>query len=165
MLYYTTELTHHGVKGMKWGVRNSKDDHSKYYNSKGKLTFKGRRVRAKAQRTRDFAKAGQFRRSMGYASDTIITARRYAGAKKTADTLHVIGNVRINTAYKDADYKKRQAVAGTYITAMQAVKVAAIAPTVRGYYRDYKYRNNKEYANKIDSLAKMKDRDKKYKRN
>lgn len=47
---------------------------------------------------------------------------------------------------------------------MGAVKVAAIAPTVRGYYRDYKYRNNQDYAKQIDSLAKLKDSNKQYKR-
>ena len=165
MIYYTEELSHHGVKGMKWGVRNNKNDYSRYYNSKGKLNRKGRKVRAQAQQTRDFANAGKFRRTLGHYSDAAITARRYAGAKKTADMLHVVGNVRLNTTYKNDDYRKRQAVAGSYIAAMKAVKVAAIMPTARGYYRDYKYRNNSDYANKIDNLAKLKDRDKKYKRN
>lgn len=35
-LYYETELRHHGVKGMKWGVR-------RYQNKDGSLTLKGKR--------------------------------------------------------------------------------------------------------------------------
>lgn len=36
MIYYETELYHHGVKGMKWGVR-------RYQNKNGSLTAEGRR--------------------------------------------------------------------------------------------------------------------------
>ena len=36
MIYYETELYHHGVKGMKWGVR-------RYQNKDGSLTSEGRK--------------------------------------------------------------------------------------------------------------------------
>lgn len=52
MIYYETELYHHGVKGMKWGVR-------RYQNKDGSLTSEGRRREALDNKSKELFKKAE----------------------------------------------------------------------------------------------------------
>lgn len=72
--YYNNELYHHGVKGMKWGVRKkiqqgvSNIQRRKHYNKDGSLNTAGRIQKAQDQ----------------YSTDVAKSLKTYSKARKTA---------------------------------------------------------------------------------
>lgn len=109
-LYSTDELYHHGVKGMKWGVR-------RYQNKDGSLTAKGIKRYAKKQYAKDAINSNKT--ALGKAYDL------YTGAHK----------IRADNKYKTASNKKNKESAEKYVRDMnkqqnaplkqKAAKVAA----------------------------------------
>ena len=162
-IVYPNELYHHGVKGMKWGVRRKQDSsgkltekgYSKYYTN-GKLNRRGRKAQKEAKRVSDFANASSFGRTMGWGATAIRARGTMKGQKVLSDMIHMRGNMKITAMdMSGASYQKRKAVAGAHIAAIGAVKVASIAPYAAGIYKDTRYRHDASYANKINTLANL----------
>lgn len=158
------ELYHHGVKGMKWGVRKQNRDgsltesgYSKYYTN-GRLNSKGRKARRQAEHVKTFGNKSTAGRVLGYGLSAYSTKWSYTGASAISLFLHAKGNVTITKMRMEgASYNKRKAVAAAYIASMAAVKVASVLPLAKATYKDVRYQYSDSYRAKTDALAKLKD--------
>lgn len=121
-LYNSDVLAHHGVKGMKWGVR-------RYQNADGSLTAAGKRRARKADRTINYVETLRKNNKNNYDHNQQLAKDMYSKKKpeklKKAqalnkaeyDTTEVFNNYRIakqqakkDARYKDSDaYKKAKA--------------------------------------------------------
>ena len=164
MLYYSTELSHYGVKGQKWGVRRFQNPdgsltdkgYKKYYTN-GRLNRSGRRAKQIAEHTRTFGDRSSAGRALGYGLSLYSTKQSYKASKYFADMLHLKGNLTITKMkLEGASYNRRKAVAGAYIASMAALKVSAVAPLAAGTYRDVRYQTSENYRNRTNTLANLK---------
>ena len=164
MLYYSTELSHHGVKGQKWGVRRfqnpdgslTEKGYKKYYTN-GRLNRSGRRAKRIAEHTRTFGDRNSVGRTLGYGLSVYQTKQSYKASSYLASLLHQKGNITITKMkLEGASYNKRKAVAGAYIASMAAIKVSSVAPLASATYRDVRYQTSETYRNKTNTLANLK---------
>lgn len=82
---YSNELYHHGIKGMKWGIR-------RYQNEDGSLTAKGKAMASK-----------KYKKYMNRASQEVNTAENYVKAyNRAADKMN---NGLIDKYNRDYDKK------------------------------------------------------------
>lgn len=157
------ELYHYGVKGMKWGVRKSQKQYkngkltekgySKYYTD-GKLNKRGQRAKKKAAQVKNFGQSGVVSRTIGYGAMTYGARQANGAGRIVSSMLHAKGNMTITKMKASgASYNSRKAVAGGYIAAMAAVRVASIYPYAKAVYKDTKYRQNTTYHNRTNVLA------------
>lgn len=158
-----SELYHYGVKGMKWGIRKNPKQYKngrltekgfqKYYTN-GKLNKRGQRAKKRAAQVKNFGQAGIVSRTIGYGTMTYGARQANSAAKIVSSMLHIKGNMTITKmGASGASYNSRKAVAGGYIAAMSAVRVASIYPYVSAVYKDTKYRQNTTYHNRTNALA------------
>lgn len=89
---YKTYLCHHGVRGMRWGVR-------RYQNKDGSLTERGKTYRITVQKTK---RAAANVRKTGRA---VFTASKAIG-KHTAATVKIVGKHSMKAAKTVAPYAK-----------------------------------------------------------
>ena len=82
---YSNELYHHGIKGMKWGIR-------RYQNKDGSLTAKGQAMASK-----------KYKKYMNRASQEVVTREKYLKAyNRAADKMN---NGLIDKYNRDYDKK------------------------------------------------------------
>lgn len=167
--YVSSELSHHGVKGQKWGIRKKQykngtltaHGYSKYYTN-GKLNRRGKKAKANAAKIRDFGNSGTAWRTIGYGVSAMSAKRSMKGAKIAAEVVHQIGNMTITQMHANgASFERRKAVAGAHIATMGLIYAAAAYPYAKRVYQDARYNMDSTYANRIDSLAKLNTYEKK----
>lgn len=147
------ELYHHGILGMKWGVR-------RYQNPDGTLTAEGRRHlgyfskerREERKRDRKASKEYNYKESDAYKS-----LDRYKKGSMTNMYNHnktfygrkAANKIEYNVNVKGKDRKKEQmkAYAKTYLLSMAAVTAIAMAPAL--------LRNGKAYLQTAKGIAQL----------
>lgn len=92
MQYHNNYLIHHGVPGMKWGVRRFQDE-------SGGITPRGRKYANKVEKSRILSKVHERRYK------TILGRNYHDSAKAAASYQKAANNTRIN-AEKRAQYMK-----------------------------------------------------------
>lgn len=172
------ELYHYGVKGMKWGVRHDPkrtsfrkqnyngsltDRGYKKYYTEGQLNRKGKRAKKEANRVQSYADYNK--RGGMYLLSVYGASLSDQAGKAMANTIHRHGNQTITSlAAKGVGYNKRKAVAGAYIAAYGAVRIAAVAPYAAAAAKDIRYRTDPGYAKRVNALANLNNSEKVQKR-
>ena len=160
-------LVHYGVKGMKWGVRHepyhnkngnlSKAGYKKYYTN-GRINKKGMKARNKGKAYQRIGKnpGREFAKAAG------LGALRYAvNDKKAMNFVHAMGNVAITMMHaKGYSYGARKATAGAFIAAMGGILYSDIAPAAKTAYVGVRYNYDKQYKKRVDTLAGLKQYEK-----
>lgn len=174
MLYLSSnELYHHGIKGMKWGVRRyqKKDgtltaEGKKAYYKDSRLTAKGNKAKQEAKNVQNTAswlkRPGTA--ALAVTATAVVLWSRHKGYNASRTLLHQVGNMTI-TKMKNSPNAKvrsdlaRKTVAGLFIAGMGAITAAEIytvGKTAINAGKAVKYNKDAEYKKRVDERAKMK---------
>ena len=156
-IYRTDELTHHGIKGMKWGIR-------RFQNKDGSLTKAGIKRRAKLE-TELKQLGGRSKRTGG----TEETPRKKTIAEMTDDELRARTNrMRVEKEYYDA--QKSLAMANPVQVSkgekfMKSLMNDVIAPAAKVAGKEWaeKFMKDKLGLNNADPVKKLQKEAEKYK--
>ena len=148
-IYRTDELTHHGIKGMKWGIR-------RFQNKDGSLTKAGIKRRAKLE-TELKQLGGRSKRSDGVDE----APRKKTIAEMTDDELRARTNrMRVEKEYYDA--QKNLALANPVQVSkgqkfMKSLMGDVIAPAAKSAGKEWaeKFLKDKLGLNEKDSVAQL----------
>lgn len=156
-IYRTDELTHHGIKGMKWGIR-------RFQNKDGSLTKAGLKRRAKLE-TELKQLGGRSKRVAGAEE----TPRKKTVSEMTDDELRAHTNrMRVEKEYYDA--QKNLALANPVQVSkgqkfMKSLMGEVVAPAAKAAGKEWaeKFLKDKLGLNDADPVKKLQKEAEKYK--
>lgn len=126
----------------------------KFYDEKGNLNRTGKRAKKQAK---NYQSGGKASTKATVATSALVGAITYKGYQYARDYIHTTGNMTV-TAQKMAgvSFNKRKATAAAFIAGMGAISYMQISPHARNIGNNLMYKHDKEYKNRVDSLANMK---------
>ena len=161
--YYEDYLIHHGIKGMKWGVRRYQNPDgsltaagkNKYYTN-GRINDKGKKQREKAKKIKEIGKSRITKGSV-IAEGLVAWTRHAWFYKPVRNFIHQAGNMTITQMRDNGEsYAKRKRTAAAFVGLYRAVQIAEIAPYAKAAYYKGRYNLDRQYRNRIDAEASMK---------
>lgn len=150
--YYDDYLMHHGVKGMKWGVR-------KYRNADGSLTAAGKAKQDYKVARKQYRKAERAKNRVGSFAVGRAGIARYEEARKNANDAYVNSinaKAKLNAAKASTKEKAERAEYKTYRNAMRSTGLrGSFADDQSGgkttaLYDNVKAKKGQEYADRME---------------
>jgi hypothetical protein len=160
-IYNSNELYHHGIRGMKWGVR-------RFQNKDGSLTAAGEKRRAKLESELKQLK-GNKKRGTNTKSETAQAPRKKTVSEMTDDELRKkTERMRVEKEYYDAARNLAQANPVKVSKGkrfMNSLMNEVVAPAAKSAGQAWleKFMKNKLGLNEKDPVKRLEDQAKKYK--
>ena len=149
-IVYESELYHHGIKGMRWGVR-------RYQNKDGSLTLSGKKRYSSSNEKRQakYEKYYEKYKTLGYDDEKADKAAR--GKVAAERSLKIAGGVALTAAtayagYRYWDYAKDRKISPNQV--MQTVHMGDAKTRMEPgnpFYATYGKKDNTIYASKVFS--------------
>lgn len=97
----TNELYHHGILGMRWGVR-------RYQNADGSLTAAGKKRRLKDQKNAEAAKArAENRKQAVIRSGSVQDVKKYQSSLTNDELRQAVERIDMNRRLDDIDQRRK----------------------------------------------------------
>ena len=156
-------LEHHGIKGMKWGIRRYQNPdgslteagYRKYYNKKGKLSLSGELARNKANDIRDIGQSSSTHTAVKYGLNYWASHKFYKKGRRfiANQAKHSLYNLSL----KQVSAVGIHAMSATFVAGYAALAIAEIYPYANHAYRKIRYNHDETYKTMTDQRADLKE--------